>query len=143
MDPEDKGLMRACGNVAWEWKKRQLIELFWFHQKVHSRRHALGQQIERDRADDEDVNLTWLGARARGCVKPGVVKRLCYWREIAGVRGWDYDAGFNLELPCKFRPVVTVVRARFRRQEAAHRRKRPDPGRSCICPGIGAMGGAR
>jgi alginate production protein len=139
MDPEEKGLMRAFGNVDWEWKKRQHVELFGLHQKDHSRRYSIGQLIERGRADNEDANLTWLGARARGCFKPGLVKRLCYWGDIARVRGiqlsydldglnakqqivddidrnrvrgWAYDAGINLELPLKFRPVVTIARAR-------------------------------
>ena len=139
VDPEEKGLLRAFGNLAWEWDKRQHVELFALHQDDQSRRYSVGQIIDRDRADEADARLTWVGARARGCVKPGLLKRLCYWGDLAQVRGvelkydldglnarqqrvddvdrvrvhgWAYDTGINLELPLKFRPVLTVARAR-------------------------------
>lgn len=139
MEPEDKGLLRAFGNLDWKWNKRQHIELFGLHQDDRTRRYSVGELIDRDNVDKEDARLTWLGVRARGCIKPGLVRRLCYWGDVARVRGvetrydldgvnarqqvvdtierrlvrgWAYDAGVNLELPLEFRPVLTVARAR-------------------------------
>lgn len=139
MDPEGKGLSRAFGNLSWEWKKQQHVELYGLHQNDRTRRYSVGEIIERIRADPADARLTWVGARTRGCLKPKFPRRLCYWGDVAKIRGtefqfdldglnstqqivdrvdrtrvsgWAYDAGINLELPLSFRPVVTLARAR-------------------------------
>lgn len=139
MDPEDKGLFRAFGNLDWEWKKQQHVELFGLHQDDRTRRYVVGQVIDRRNADPADARLTWVGARARGCVKPKFPRRICYWGDVARVRGtelqfdldrfsasrqivdqvdrtringWAYDIGINLQLPLKFRPVLTFAQAR-------------------------------
>lgn len=138
MDPQDKALLRVFGNLDWEWQNRQHVELFGLHQRDNSGRYSVGDLIDRDNVDDEDARLTWLGVRARGCIRPGLVRRLCYWGDIARVRGvalsydldrvnarervvnviertlvrgWAYDTGVNMELPFAFRPVLTVAQA--------------------------------
>lgn len=139
IDPENRGLLRILGNADWEWSKRQHIELFALHQSDRTRRYAIGDIVSRDRADKRDAILTWVGARARGCFKPGFPKRICYWGDLAQVRGieskydldrltaqtqivdkvdrakvrgWAYDAGVSVELPFGFKPVLTLGHAR-------------------------------
>jgi hypothetical protein len=139
MDPEEKGLLRIFGNLDWKWQRSQHVELFILHQGDRSHRYVPRELVERSRADRRDARLSWVGARIRGCVKPGFPRRLCYWGDIARVRGteleydldgvngtqqivdavdrkfvrgWAYDAGVNLELPLAFRPVITLGQAR-------------------------------
>lgn len=138
-DPEDKGLLRAFGHGGWEWSRRQHVEFYALHQDDRSGGYAIGDVLDAGDIDDADARLTWIGARLRGCVKPGIVRRICYWGDIAQVRGmetefdvdalgsnqlivdgvdrarvrgWAYDIGTSLELPLSFRPVVTLARAR-------------------------------
>lgn len=137
--PEEKGQFRVFGSGAWEWKKRQHLELYALHQDDRSGLYSVGTLIARNEADDSDANLTWVGGRVRGCFKPGVVRRICYWGDLAHVRGtdtkfdldsigsnqlivdgvdrtrvlgWAYDVGTSIELPLSFRPVITFARAR-------------------------------
>jgi alginate production protein len=134
-DPEDRGLLRAFGTAEWEWQKRHTIAVFTLHQNDRTRRYALGELVNRDRADKQDANLTWIGARARGCFKPRFPRRICYWGDVAQVRGteisfnfnrfdalnstvnrltnrdvhgWAYDIGTSIELPFTFKPNVTL-----------------------------------
>lgn len=137
-DPEDSALIRVFANAAWEWTNRQHLELYALHQIDRSRGYNIGETVQAERADDADANLTWTGARVRGCVRPGFVRRICYWADIARVRGsetafefndfgrdqlvvdaingtrvrgWAYDIGGNFELPLPLRPVLTLARA--------------------------------
>lgn len=137
--PEDKGQFRIFGSGSWEWKKRHHLEFYALYQDDRSGLYAVGDILDSSDADDADAQLTWVGWRARGCFKPGVVRRICYWGDIAHVRGtdtkfdldpigsnrlivdgvdrtrvrgWAYDFGASLELPLSFRPVVTLARAR-------------------------------
>ena len=139
LDPEEKGLLRAFGTADWEWANRNIISVFALRQNDRTSRYALGAVIDRNRADKQDANLTWLGARVRGCVKSKLPRRICYWGDIAQVRGtevaynlnragattnivsritnrdvsgWSYDAGVSIEMPIKLRPYLTLGYAR-------------------------------
>jgi alginate production protein len=147
LDAEARGLLRIFGNATWEWKKRQSLELFALHQDDRTRGYAVGDIINRDRIDERDARLVWVGAHARGCVKPNLKlsvkpklpRRLCYWGNVAQVRGTErafglvpldagheivdqverrtvrgraYDTGVSIELPFKQKPVLTLGHAR-------------------------------
>ena len=135
VDPGERGLLRAFGTAEWEWKKRNTFSVFALHQNDRTNRYALGQLVNRADADKQDANLTWFGARARGCLKAKLPRRICYWGDIArlrgtdisynlnrvdpqnsavnrlttrNVRGWAYDVGTSIELPFTFKPYLTL-----------------------------------
>ena len=139
LDPEEKHLLRTFGTVEWEWTDRNTLSAFVLHQNDRSSRYAPGEVIDRSQADKQDASLTWIGARARGCIKPKVPRRICYWGDIAQVRGteltytfqragvgsdsvtrvvsrsvagWGYDGGVSIELPVAIRPYLTLGYAR-------------------------------
>lgn len=135
LEPEERHLLRTFGTVEWEWTDRNTLSAFALHQNDRSSRYAPGEVIDRSQADKEDANLTWIGARARGCIKLKVPRRICYWGDIAQVRGteltyslkragvgsdsvtrvvsrsvagWGYDGGVSIELPIAIRPYLTL-----------------------------------
>ena len=135
LHPEEKGLLRAFGTAEWEWTNRNTMSLFALRQNDRTSRYNLGAVIDRNRTDKQDANLTWVGARVRGCAKPKLPRRICYWGDIAQVRGteftynlnragpttdivgrvtnrsvdgWSYDVGGSIEIPIKIKPYVTL-----------------------------------
>ena len=139
ISPEERRRVRYLGNASWEWSKRNFFEAFALHQDNRAARFDVGDILRRDRSDDKDAKLTWIGARARGCVKTDVFRRICYWGDLAQVRGTEvrydltrlntasvtvgkvnvrsvhgsaYDVGVSVELPFKFKPFLTVGLAR-------------------------------
>lgn len=139
LDPEERGLLRAFGTFEWEWTRRNTLSLFALHQDDRTSRYALGAVVDRNRGDKQDARLSWIGARARGCVKLKVPRRVCYWGDVARVRGtefaygfrragptseavnritnravggWGYDTGVSIELPIKLKPYLTLGYAR-------------------------------
>jgi alginate production protein len=87
MDPEEKGQLRAFGSAAWDWAKNHQLEIFGLRQSDKTSRYALGDIVDRDASDTVDARLSWLGIRARGCDKPKVARRLCYWSDLAWFSG--------------------------------------------------------
>jgi alginate production protein len=139
LEPEDRGIIRAFGNVRWTWTDRNDVELYGLHQNDRSRRHAVGSLVASDKTDESDAKLTWIGLRARGRVKTKIPGKFYYWADLARVRGvdrltdygtfddtnevvrgtarrkvrgWALDVGASLELPLKFEPYLTVGYAR-------------------------------
>lgn len=139
LDPEDKGIVRAFGNVRWTWRDRNDLEVYGLHQSDRSGRQDVGALIDEDRIDESDARLTWLGLRARGRVKTKFPGKFYYWGDIARVsgverltdfaafdatrsivtsaerrkvKGWAFDVGASFELPLKFEPYLTLGFAR-------------------------------
>lgn len=139
VEPEERGLLRMFGTAEWEWSKRHSITVFALRQNDRTSRYALGEQVSRDDADRQDAKLSWIGTRARGCFKPKLPRRICYWGDIAqvrgsevsygfgrdraqnsivnrltnrDVRGWAYDLGTSIELPFTLKPYLTLGYAR-------------------------------
>lgn len=137
--PEDRGLLRVVGHADWAWRKRQNVGVFVLHQDDRTRRYAVGDIIGTSSIDDRDARLTWVGARATGCVKPGLPRQVCYWGDVAQVRGSEteydldnfsassrivdqvdrrtvrgqaYDVGSSIELPLPIKPYLTLGYAR-------------------------------
>ena len=139
LKPEERGLLRAFATAEWEWTKRNTLSLFALHQSDRTSRYVVGAVVGRNLGDRQDANLTWIGARARGCVTLRVPRRVCYWGNVARVSGsevaygfrragptsdsvnritnrtvggWGYDTGVSIELPIKIRPYLTLGYAR-------------------------------
>lgn len=134
LDPEEKGLLRDVATAEWEWTDRNTLSLFTLHQNDRTSRYALGTLVGHNGRDRQDAKLTWVGARARGCIKLKLPRRICYWGDVAKVRGtefaygfsragptidkvnrvtnrdvdgWSYDTGISIELPIKIKPFLT------------------------------------
>lgn len=133
----DQDLLRHFGNIDWKWSKNQHVGLYAVHQKDQSTRYSVDQIINKDKADDADARITWLGASANGCVKS-----VCYWGDVAHMRGTEtdyklknlrganaqnqivddidrqklrgtaYDVGMTIKLPLSFKPRITLSRAK-------------------------------
>ena len=139
LDPEDRGIVRAFGNVRWTWTDRNDLEVYALHHNDRSGRLGNGAIVSSRNADGNDAKLTWMGLRARGRVKTKIPGKFYYWVDVARVsgvdrltdfasfdttrdivtatsrrkvRGWAYDVGASLELPLKFEPYLTLGYAR-------------------------------
>ncbi len=95
IDPEKEDITRIFAHGAWQWRKRQLLEVFALSQTDSSETHAVGEQLNPEEEDEIDADLDWLGLRARGKVKFKHAGRLLYWLDSAVVKGeetvYDYD----------------------------------------------------
>jgi hypothetical protein len=130
VDPEQKDVLRVLGESAWSWRPSHRLGLFFLHQNDYSSSQQPGQRVKRDRQDESDARLTWLGVRALGESGLGGVGRLRYWLDAAGVRGrdeevlyeasvvesarrrdvrgWAADAGLTWILPAPLSPRLTL-----------------------------------
>lgn len=132
--PKDDDLLRYFANIDWKWAKGQHLELFATHQEDRSSSYSVNQIVNRDKADDADARISWLGARLSGCYKI-----ICYWGDAARMHGKEteydldgfnsqsqivdkiesqklrgnaYDVGVSIELPLAFKPQFTVSYAK-------------------------------
>ena len=132
--PKDQDLLRYFANIDWKWSKGQHLEFFATHQNDQSTNYITDQFVSRSKVDDADARITWLGARATGCVK-----KICYWGDVARMhgteteydldgfnaqtqivdkietqklRGFAYDVGISVELPLAFKPQFTISHAK-------------------------------
>ena len=64
--PEDNDVLRLFGHTAWCWAPGHRFDTFFLYQHDHSRRHSMGDFIRKDREDERDAKLVWLGTRAFG-----------------------------------------------------------------------------
>ena len=101
IDPEEEDVLRFFGRAAWEWKKKNRLELYFLSQNDHSDTEPACprppfvdancasnfMQIKPKEEDESDANLTWRGLSARGRWPLGSVGRLHYWADSAVVSG--------------------------------------------------------
>lgn len=95
IDPEQEDVTRILGNLVWQWRKRQLLELYFLDQHDGSSDYILTQVVTRDEEDEVDGDFTWFGARARGKIKFKHAGRLLYWLDTAWVTGEETDYDFD------------------------------------------------
>jgi alginate production protein len=133
IEPEHDGVLRFAGEASWDFRENHVLELFLLHQDDHSATEGPGKVVRREREDDSDAQLLWLGARLLGVFElrsrgflgywldTGYVRgreRLVEFQEIAGdrsvvedtlrreVRGWGLDAGASWILPVAYEPRI-------------------------------------
>ena len=131
IDPDDDRVLRWIGEASWDWRENHALELFLLHQDDTSSLEQIGDVVDRDREDDADGRLTWIGARAIGAATLPRGGLLGYWLDAALVRGrerrveyddvsrdrseveetrrrdvqgWALDAGASWMLPVRFEP---------------------------------------
>ena len=87
VDPEQEGVLRVIGEASWDWRFGHSLQGFLLYQDDRSPSERPGEVFARDREDDADARLTWLGARAIGAIDLGAPGLLGYSLDLAWVRG--------------------------------------------------------
>ena len=95
IDPEREDVTWLIGHVNWQWRKRQLLELFLLDQGDDSSAYTVGQPVTVAKEDEVDADLHWYGIRARGKAKFKRAGRLNYWIDTAWVSGDETDYDFT------------------------------------------------
>jgi hypothetical protein len=104
VDPEDDGVLRVIGEASWDWRPNHALELFLLYQDDRSSRERPGEVFRREREDESDERLTWLGARLIGAHEAGRAGLLGYWLDTGFVHGEERFA--ELEELSPHRSVV-------------------------------------
>jgi alginate production protein len=139
IDPEQEDVLRLLGEASWDWRFGHSLQGFLLYQDDRSPSERPGQVGSREREDDADARLAWLGARAIGAQDLGAPGLLGYWLDLAWVRGderrnefedvssrrsvveerndldvsgWAFDAGVTWLLPGRFEPRIFAGYAR-------------------------------
>lgn len=95
LDPEQQDVLRVLGHARVQVARRHHIEFFALHQNDRSRTENVGRVVEKDREDEVDGNLTWVGLRARGRWGLGSHGKLHYWWDGAFVRGEESEIDYD------------------------------------------------
>jgi alginate production protein len=85
--PEQDGVLRLIGEIAWDWRPNHEFKVFLLHQNDRSRTESAGQIVNSAREDDADARLTWLGLRWFGAARLGNGGLFGYWLDSARLRG--------------------------------------------------------
>jgi alginate production protein len=92
VEPDKDEVLRVIGQASWGWRTDHVLELFASYQDDHSSDQlGEGADLEEEREDDSDADLTWLGARAMGVFGLGERGLLGYWLDTALVRGSEKE----------------------------------------------------
>lgn len=95
LDPEQQDVLRVLGHARVQVARRHRIEFFALHQNDRSRTENVGRVVEKDREDEVDGNLTWVGLRAQGRWGLGSHGKLHYWWDGAFVRGEESEIDYD------------------------------------------------
>jgi alginate production protein len=95
VDPEQERVFRVIGEASWDWHENHSLQAFLVYQDDHSPTESLDQVVKMKREDDEDAQLTWLGARATGVFASADRGLLGYWLDLAGVAGHQTLIGYD------------------------------------------------
>jgi alginate production protein len=139
VEPEDEDVLRVIGEASWDWRWGHSLQGFLLYQDDRSSSERIGEVVARDREDDDDARLTWLGARAIGAIDLGAPGLVGYWLDLAWVdgderrnefedvsrrrsvveerigrhlSGWAFDAGVTWLLPGRLEPRLFAGYAR-------------------------------
>lgn len=134
VDPEWERVLQVLVEASWDYAAEHAVELFGVYHEDHSPTGTDDTLVHRNREDESDATLTWLGARAGGAWQTGSAGIFGYWLAAAGVwgketlieyeelgsdslieghrrhhvTGWAIDAGSTWVLPFPFEPRLTV-----------------------------------
>lgn len=136
VDPEQERVLRLIGEASWDWRDDHGLDVFALYQRDRSPTEDPGQIVDREREDDTDADLLWLGLRAMGAWQSPRRGILGYWLDAAlvtgdetlvayedvsrgasrveavhrqgTVRGWAADLGVTWILPLAAAPRLTL-----------------------------------
>jgi len=95
VEPDYDRVLRYVFEASWDWQPNHALELFALYQDDHSKSEVVGQVVSREREDDSDANLTWVGLRAAGASATASHGMFGYWVDVAFVRGHERLAEFE------------------------------------------------
>ena len=135
VEPEQEKVLRLLLEASWDWRPDHSVEIFAVYHDDHSRTEKPGEAVSRDKEDESDARLKWIGLRATGALAWERLGILGYWLDAAhvqgkekeletlelpgeqpeveevlrhSVRGWAVDAGFTWILPTAMEPRLTL-----------------------------------
>lgn len=89
-EEEEQNRLRILGEADVQWKKKQYVSLRVLHEKDTSGTEDIGRAVPTDDRDGEDVQMTWVGARADGHLyagKESLFKTVDYRADVMAVAG--------------------------------------------------------
>ena len=89
IEPASEGVLRVIAEASWDWTSDHTIQLFALLHADRSRTPQVDDIMDRQRADETDARLTWLGARATGAWTAKSASILAYWLDAARVSGHE------------------------------------------------------
>jgi len=95
IDPENEDVLRLFGKASWQYAPEHAATLFALYHDDHSSRDRIGDNVDEDREDPSDAQLTWLGLRLTGTWSLGSVGFLRYWTDSGMVRGHEYISEYE------------------------------------------------
>lgn len=135
VEPEHEDVLRLIMELSWDWSDDHAVQLFGLFHDDRSKADPVGTVLRRNREDEFDAKLLWLGARANGAVEFEDAGLLGYWADVGAVhgrervletdaispskeivdgvrrhdvRGWAFDVGGTYMLPFEIEPRITV-----------------------------------
>jgi len=95
VDPEHDRVLRVLGELSWEWSEDHALELFLVYHDDRAPDVRPGEVVSREREDDSNARLLWLGARSMGVGQLGPRGLLGYWVDVGWVRGRERFVEFE------------------------------------------------
>ena len=135
IDPEQEDVFRLLSRAELNWGKDQRIETFFLYQNDHSKTEKEDAIINKDKRDESDADIWWVGIRSFGTVKFDTIGKLDYWLDGAfmmgredlidfdsiennqsvvddvvdhDIEGWATDAGISWRTKLPFTPTLTI-----------------------------------
>ena len=135
IDPEQEDVFRILCRAELNWGKNQSIETFFLYQNDHSKTEKEKANINRDKRDESDADIWWVGMRSLGTVKVDTIGKFYYWLDGAymmgkedlidfdnkkndrsivedvvnhDIKGWGADAGITWKTKLPFKPTFTL-----------------------------------
>ena len=87
VNPDENGVVRLIAEASWDWRPNHSIQFFALAHHDRSRTEAPGETFAREREDESDAKLAWLGVRASGAGDLGAGGIVGYWLDAGWVRG--------------------------------------------------------
>ena len=135
---DDQKILRILGETSWQWRNDHFLEARVAWQDDHSGINDVGYTLRSEHRDDEDSDLLWFGARAKGDLSvpnSGLVENIKYRADIMGltgeqenetttpnadgtrtvtgmtdqdVRGWATDLSADITIPVGRKPILSL-----------------------------------
>jgi alginate production protein len=95
VDPDHDRVLRVLGEISGEWREAHALELFLVHHDDRAPDVRPGAVLSREREDESNARLLWLGARAMGVAQLDRRGLLGYWVDLGFVRGRERFVEFE------------------------------------------------
>jgi len=110
IEPDQEAVLRLIAEVSWDWRDDHSIQLFALRHDDRSRTPQPEDLVRREREDESDAQMTWIGARASGAWATPSMGLLGYWLDLARLRGDETALAFEPESATHSRVEARVER---------------------------------